>query len=443
MARRPKAQPLTVAMNGRRVGELIRAPSGAVSFVYARTWLEWENAFAISLSLPLDGQVYEGEPVIAVFDNLLPDEQTVRTRLAERLGAGGADVYNLLAAAGRDCVGALQFLPEGEEPAPPGAVEGTPLTAAEIAAILNNLAVVPLGVDAEEEFRISLAGAQEKTALLREHGGWRRPLGTTPTTHILKPQIGVVRGVDLTRSVENEYLCLKLTEALGARTAQVEIGDFDGVRALVVERFDRQWARDRRLLRAPQEDLCQALGVPSARKYERDGGPSPLQILQLLGRSDDPFADRLAFLRALVIFWLLGATDGHAKNFSLRLRPGGGFSLAPLYDIVSLQPAVDAGQLQFREFKLSMAMGASRRYGINAVRPRHFVQTGAAGGVRDRFVIGLLTELAETGEAAIEAALGALPNGYPEDLVASITGGARRRLQLIQDHLAGHEPADT
>jgi serine/threonine-protein kinase HipA len=127
----------------------------------------------------------------------------------------------------------------------------------------------------------------------------------------------------------------------GLPTARTEIREFSGRRALVVERFDRLHTRDGRLLRLPQEDCCQALSVPPPRKYEPDGGPG-MRILDLLKASDEPEADQTLFLKAQIVFWLLGATDGHAKNFSIFLLPGGRFRLTPLYDVMSAQPNVDA-----------------------------------------------------------------------------------------------------
>lgn len=180
---------------------------------------------------------------------------------------------------GRDCVGALQFLPEDSELPPAGAIDARVLSDAEIADILADLGRNPLGIGDDQDFRISLAGAQQKTALLYWKDAWHLPHGTTATTHILKPQIGKLpSGLDLSNSVENEYLCLKLVKALGVPVANAEIIDFAGKRVLVVERFDRQWTRDKRLLRLPQEDCCQALSIPPSRKYESDGGPGILDM---------------------------------------------------------------------------------------------------------------------------------------------------------------------
>ncbi|MGB8129689.1 MAG: HipA N-terminal domain-containing protein, partial [Candidatus Angelobacter sp.] len=272
MARTRTHVPLDVFLNGRLVGRLTKDPGGSVSFTYHETWLAWENALPVSISLPLREDRYSGRAVTAVFDNLLPDNDDIRNRLAARVRAEGSDAYSLLSAIGRDCVGALQFLPEGTEPGPVGQIEGRALSDEEIAAILGNLNRTPLGVTEDEEFRISIAGAQEKTALLFWQDKWNAPHGSTATTHIFKPQIGMRSDIDLSQSVENEHLCMKVTTALGLPTARTDIADFGGRRVLVVERFDRRWTADRRLLRLPQEDCCQALSVPPTAKYQAEGG---------------------------------------------------------------------------------------------------------------------------------------------------------------------------
>ena len=196
MARKKAHAPLDVLINGRLVGHLEKAASGATSFRYAKEWLNWDHRFAISLSLPLTPNAYRGDMLAAVFDNLLPDRDAVRRRVAERMGAQGTDFYSLLEAIGRDCIGAMQFLPEGADAAELHRAKGEPLSDEEIEAMLANLARAPLGVDREQEFRISVAGAQEKTALLRMNGQWLRPIGPTPTTHILKPQLGQIPSAD-------------------------------------------------------------------------------------------------------------------------------------------------------------------------------------------------------------------------------------------------------
>ena len=235
MARQRTRVPLNVFQNGRLVGQLKRETSGAIKFRYATGWLNWEHTFPVSLSLPLREDQYKGDPVIAVFDNLLPDDSQIRVRLAERTKAGGTDVFSLLTAIGRDCVGALQFVPDGMDPGPVGETRGRAASESEIADILINLETAPLGVDDDGEFRISLAGAQEKTALLYFDDAWQVPRGSTATTHILKPQIGLRGNIDLSQSVENEYLCMTLTAELGLPTAEVSIEDFENQRPFVIQ----------------------------------------------------------------------------------------------------------------------------------------------------------------------------------------------------------------
>ena len=431
MARPPAYAPLDIYLNGRPVGQLRRQASGAIDFLYDQRWLGWEHAIPVSLSLPLREQRFIGEPVIAVFENLLPDDEDMRRTMATRVNAPGSDIYSLLSAVGRDCIGALQFLPEGQAPGPAGAVSGRAVGDKAIARILKELHGAPLGLDEEGEFRISLAGVQEKTALLWWKGKWHVPHDATATTHIIKPAIKERRGgLDLTDSVENEYLCMKLTAALGLPVATVAMQNFAGEKALVVERFDRLWTKDGRLLRIPQEDCCQALSVPPAHKYELEG-PGMIQILEMLRTSDEPEEDQKLFLKAQVAYWLLGATDGHGKNFSLRLMPGGRFRLAPLYDVMSTQPYLDKGALRRNQMKVAMAAGNKRHKIVSEIMPRHFEQTAKAAGVAPVLVTAIFDELAQTVDQAAEQTLKELPRGFPKELAASITDGLRRRARLL------------
>lgn len=433
MARARNLISLSVYLNGRLVGKLRRASGGAIDFQYEQTWLDWQNAIPVSVSLPLREDRYVGAPVIVVFDNLLPDNEPIRRRLAERAGADGYDAYNLLAAVGRDCVGALQFLPEGSEPAPAGTIDARSLTETEIADVLADLGRSPLGIGEDRDFRISIAGAQEKTALLYWKDAWYMPHGTTPTTHIFKPQIGrLPNGINLTNSVENEYFCLKLVGALGLPVANAEIADFAGKRVLVVERFDRQWTRDQRLLRLPQEDCCQALSISPSRKYESEGGPGIKDISGLLKGGDTPEADQITLFKAQLVFWLLGATDGHAKNFSIHLAPAGRFRLAPLYDIVSTQPSLDAKQIRNNQMKLAMAVGKTRHYLVDTIVPRHFTETAELCGLPVTTIKTSVEELLDTGKSRIDETLGRLPSGFPEAIAMSITKAAKHRLAQFE-----------
>ncbi len=433
MARRRVHPPLRVLLNNRLVGHLNKAPGGAIDFRYDESWLNWKSALPVSLSLPLREEAYRGAPVVAVFENLLPDSDALRRSVAEKVGAAGIDAYSLLAAIGRDCVGALQFIAgdaaacgdshdedhdrghHGRDGrARPARIEGEPLDDEAIEKLLNGLSQAPLGLSRDDAFRISVAGAQEKTALLLHEGRWLKPHGITPTTNILKTQIGELpNGIDLCNSVENEYYSLKLASAFGLPVTEAQIETVGKTTALVVERFDRRWTRDGRLLRLPQEDFCQALSVPPTRKYQSEGGPSLVQILKLLKGSDDPAVDQEIVLKAQILFWLIGATDGHAKNFSIFLGPGGSFYLTPLYDILTAQPSLDRRQIERKQMKLAMSVGANHHYKISDILGRHFIQTGEAAGLPKSLVRRALEEMADTAPAAIAKVETALPADFP------------------------------
>lgn len=440
MARRPATITLEVCLNGRRVGTLRSAASGAVTFAYDATWLNWEHGFPISLSMPLTEDVYRGGVVLAVFDNLLPDSVSIRRQIAARVGAEGDDIINLLAKIGSDCVGALQFLPASTPCTEPGQIDAEAITDEAIAAKIRGLATAPLGLTEEDEaFRISLAGAQQKTALLQVDGAWLLPRGMTPTTHILKPQIGVRQfglgiEIDLSDSVENETFCMSFCKAIGLPTATTSIADFDGVRVLVSERFDRLWTQDGRLLRLPQEDFCQALGFPSGAKYEERGGPGIAACMGLLQASNNPQEDRRIFMKAVLTYWVLGATDAHAKNFSVQLIPGGGFRLAPLYDVLSTEPHVASRQLQRRSARLAMAVGNHRYWRVDEVVPRYFRETAAAVGFPAADMTAIEEEIVGALEEALAAAKASLPANFPPAMADAIAAGARSRAGLFADH---------
>ncbi|MEI5681625.1 MULTISPECIES: type II toxin-antitoxin system HipA family toxin [unclassified Mesorhizobium] len=431
MARRRIYRPLRVYLNNRLVGHLNKETSGAIDFEYDQSWLEWEHAFPISLSLPMRESAFRGEPVVAVFENLLPDSDALRRRVAEKVGARGTDAYSMLAAIGHDCVGALQFISgDAEAIDATGTIKGEVVDDEAIDKLLRGLAQAPLGLSRDDEFRISIAGAQEKTALLLYDGKWLKPHGTTATTHLFKTQIGTLpNGIDLSNSVENEFYCLKFIEAFGLPVNKAEIGTFGETKALVIERFDRRWTSDGRLLRLPQEDCCQALSVPPTLKYQSEGGPGMVAILDLLKGGDTPAEDQTAFIKAQILFWLIGATDGHAKNFSIYLGRGGTYQLTPFYDVLTAQPSLDSHQIQRKQMKLAMSVGNSRHYCIDQIHVRHFVQTGAEAGLPKALVPNAIEEIAASASDAIARIEKSLPKDFPAFIHGSITAAVTGRLR--------------
>ncbi len=438
MARHRTHPRLRVYQNGEIVGYLSKQPSGAIEFIYAEEWYSNERAYPVSLSLPLREDAFKGAPVVAVFENLLPDSESLRSRVAEKVGADGTDAYSLLSQIGRDCVGALQFFSENADIDFSGlfSIRGEVVSDGEIEKLLNNLARVPLGMDREHDFRISVAGAQEKTALLFHNGKWLRPSGTTPTTHILKTQIGKLpSGIDLSNSVENEFYGLTVMESFGLPVNKAEIKTFGKTKSLVIERFDREWTKEGYLLRIPQEDFCQALSIPPSLKYQNEGGPGMVEILNLLKGSDTPAEDQRSFLKAQILFWLMGATDGHAKNFSIFLGTGGRFVLTPFYDVLTAQPFFDNRQIERKAMKIAMFVGNSRHYKMDEIQGRHFIQTVQRAGLPEYIAKEALEEISSMAEKAMQDIEKKLPPGFPEEIHESVIRGMQSRLERLEKFL--------
>jgi serine/threonine-protein kinase HipA len=436
MGRKRKTRDLYIAINGERVGHLTRSPSGVLQLQYGSEWLDSEFAIPISLSLPLSTEPFSGEIVSNFFDNLLPDNAEIRRRMQASLRTSTTQPFDLLASAGADCVGALQLFETSDMPNVRG-VEATPVSDSDIARMLRDYRRRPLGMAPDEDdFRISIAGAQEKTAFLWHEDSWQRPHGPTPTTHVFKLPIGVLEahGIDLSDGVENEWLCLKIAAAFGLPVPDAEIGVFEDVKALVVERFDRRWSDDGEwLVRIPQEDLCQSTGTPPGLKYEADGGPGIFQIMDLLLQSHRSLEDRTTFFRACVVYFLLAAIDGHAKNFSVFLLPGGRCNLAPLYDVVSAFPVAAAGQIQTQKLKMAMAVvGSNRHYRWQEIHRRHWIETAKKCRFPESEAIAVLDDCVSSTERIVDEVANSLPEGFPERVAKPILDGLADSMRRIE-----------
>lgn len=427
---------LKVFMNSILVGELEKMSTGGLVFRYDRDWLSMPGARPISLSLPLVSQQFSGDIVYNFFDNLLPDNPLVRSRIQRCFHIPTDQAFDLLASIGRDCVGAIQLL-SSKLADDSHKILSRPLTEKEIAAILRNIQQYPLGMKNEaDEFRISIAGAQEKSAFLYLNNTWHQPLSTTPTTHIFKLPIGYTphQQLDLRDSCENEWLCAQIAASFGLPVALCEIQYFEDIKVLIVERFDRAFSNDRsRLLRLPQEDMCQALGISAHLKYQMDGGPGIQNIMQLLLGSAEPQKYRELFFRAQILFWLLAAIDGHAKNFSIHLDAGGSYRLTPLYDIMSAHPLIANKQLHTKEIKMAMALkgqanyyhwhaGLQRRYFLNMAQASHYSVSKAEE---------ILDQMLAKVDTVIETVNRKLPDKFPRKIYQPIFDGLQSAKQAL------------
>lgn len=350
---------------GLPAGTLTAGPAG-MAFAYDAAWIAGGHP-PLSQSLPLSGD-FAAAAATAFFGGLLP-EGAPRALLARQLGVSPDNDFSLLTALGGDTAGAISVVPpDGTADDGDGGVQW--LAVDEVAQLIDDLPTRPMHADEQGEWRLSLAGAQDKLpVVVSEDGTIGLTRGRTPSTHILKTPID-----RLDDTVFNEAFCLRFAAALGGRgRRRVTVVDAqpihaDGRDALLVRRYDREHGEGE-TRRLHQEDLCQALAIPTARKYESEGGPGVAECVALLrdaarGRSVAAFLDYLA------ISFLVGNHDAHGKNYSLLYSHGDARGvLAPAYDILSTVAYHGTHRLTRK-----MAMRIGGEYRPEYVEERHIAR---------------------------------------------------------------------
>lgn len=241
---------------------------------------------------------------------------------------------------------------------------------------------------------------------------------------------------DMSDSVENEWLCSETLHAYQMPVARTQPLIFEDMKVLAVERFDRMWWENqegkRWLIRLPQEDICKATATPPHLKYESDGGPGVRQIMKLLATSRAPDRDRRTFFQAQVLFWMLRATDGHAKNFSIFVRQGGTYELTPLYDVLSAYPIIGSGANQLSPYDAKMAMAVRSKnphWVMRDILRRHWITVGTEHGVvnhNGKGVEHVLDDLVARTPGVIKTVRKLLPAGFPMHVADSILNGLQQ-----------------
>lgn len=381
------ARTLDVYLYRELVGHLIQDDGGQMVFDYAESWLQRPDATPLSKSLPLRRERFKRNECRGYFAGVLPEESK-REIIARNLGISERNDYAMLERIGGECAGAVTFLPAGDT-LPALDDHYRALSASELAGILRELPRRPL-LAGETGIRLSLAGAQDKIAVRVEGEAISLPLGSAPSTHILKPAVERFAGV-----VFNEAFCMKLAAAVGLPVAKTEIRRVEDVEYLLVERYDRTHGHGPEgttLDRLHQEDFCQALGIVSENKYQKEGGPSLKQCFALLRTvSSAPVIDLARLLDAVIFNFLVGNNDAHGKNFSLLYRGADSASLdtrlAPLYDLVSTR--------YYPELTRDLAMKIGGEYSSDRVSKANFEQLAEDAGLAKPLVRRRVPELAE------------------------------------------------
>jgi serine/threonine-protein kinase HipA len=420
---------LAVVLGDALAGTLTRLAGGRLRFDYDDDYRDSRSATPLSVSMPATVLSHPDRAISPWLWGLLPDNQAVVERWARDFHVSASSPFSLLATPiGHDCAGAVRFAAPGEVDeviGKPGTV--TWLTDEEVAQRLRELredTTAWLGREFTGQF--SLAGAQAKTALLHEDGRWGVPSGSAATSHILKPAVAGLDDHDL-----NEHLCIDAAGRVGLAVARTRVARFGDESAIVVDRYDRRPA-DGRLIRIHQEDMCQALGVRPARKYQNEGGPGPREIARLLR---DVMPPRVAdgavwrFFDALAWNWLIAGTDAHAKNYSLLLA-GGDVRLAPLYDVASALPY----GTHERKLRFAMKIGGDYR-----VYPYHNTWKAAAQdlGVDPNAALDRVLALTERApdafaEAVATPEVAALNRPLPARLVDLVSDRAERCKAILR-----------
>nr|WP_247886793.1 type II toxin-antitoxin system HipA family toxin [Azospirillum sp. SYSU D00513] len=384
---------MNVLLGGVKIGEVRKNVSagGSLNFFYEAAWVGHDQAVPLSLSMPLTSLEHGNGRILPFMKGLLPDNDDILASMGRQFGVSGNSPFALLERIGRDCAGAVQFVTDADLPE---LGQDGPVLWLSDDEVGQRLAELRRGMTSGRRYRdpgqFSLAGAQSKTAFYHDDAGnrWGIPTGRTPTTHIFKPPMP-----DFSGHTENEHFCLRLARRAGLRAAESKVLRFAGEKAIVVERYDRR-RRNGRVLRIHQEDMCQALAVLPTDKYENQGGPGIIDIVNVLsaaGRHAD--TDRLRFVEATVFNFLIAGTDAHAKNYSVLLSSAGA-RLAPLYDVSSILPHLKTGEVKvagggaagMRDIRLPMRI--SDVYAIDGVMPRHWQRMAAKARLSGDAVLG-------------------------------------------------------
>jgi serine/threonine-protein kinase HipA len=414
------ARTLDVYLHNELVGHLIQDDGGQMVFDYAERWLQKADATPLSQSLPLRKERFKRNECRGFFAGILPEESK-REIIARNLGISARNDYAMLEQIGGECAGAVTFIPTGET-LPERNYGYRPLTSQELAAILKELPKRPL-LAGEDGIRLSLAGAQDKLAVRIEGNDISLPLGGAPSTHILKPAVERFAGV-----VFNEAFCMRLAAVTGLPAAKVETRIVEDIEYLLVERYDRVHQKNAEgattLDRLHQEDFCQAQGIVSEMKYQKEGGPSLKQCFALLREvSSAPVIDLSRLLDAVIYNYLVGNNDAHGKNFSLLYHGVGTANqeirLAPLYDVV--------GTTYYPELSKDMAMKIGGEYSSDKVRPKDFEQLAEEAGLAKPIVKDRVPELAETVIANFDKA------GIEHPVAQAVAAVIRKRCETVRN----------
>lgn len=409
------------------VGEFTRNANGTIAFRYFGDYRWSDNPTPISLSMPLAQETHTGTVASNFLDALVPESQQARKESQRIHHASTTDAFDLLQAIGFDATGALRLSSSPDLP-----VENQyllPIDDSTIAARLR--AAAPTGIQpAGVKEHWSVAGQQGKIALRLHDDRWYTAEGTARTTHILKPGIPT-----LPNQAFDEHLTMRIAAHMGLRVANTTFRLFEGVPAIIIERYDRITDDKGDVTALHQEDLTQAMGIPSSLKYEEHNGPTSERYAAMIrchGLNGEGEANVRAFVDGILVSYLLGATDSHAKNYSLLIK-GDSVRMAPLYDLASIYPYLGHGSIGA---STTLAMNIGGRRNLLQLRRKHLERFASRMGLPAEDVLHRFATLTRRMPDAFEQAITeqqVTDDSYASTVGATLIDDYRKRLLMTHD----------
>lgn len=406
---------LNVFLNDKHIGILEKDGNGGVIFQYPT------NADRIlSLSLPIKNEPFDNKQCRGFFNGLLPESEHTRIAIGKKYGINPKNDFSILQAIGYDCAGAVSFFDSDDKKTPSKylqetyEIDYTLLSDNKLEKFINELPKKPLAT-AIDDMRLSLAGAQDKTSVIVVDGQIGIPKSNVPTSHILKPAIN---GFDET--IENEFICIKTAEKLGIKVPDVKIGYANKTKYFLIQRYDREIINNK-IKRIHQEDFCQASNIPSAYKYQAEGGVDFKRCFEILRAVSQPAVAINQFIQLMIFNYLIGNNDAHGKNFSILHYDKGEIKFAPAYDILCSQV--------YPELSDKMAMKIGGHYKHDEISLRHFEKLANENDISFTQLKKVIKNQCENLPIIVEGVINSLDNKIGKDILSVVQKNCTKMLK--------------
>ena len=406
---------LNVFLNNEHIGTLEKDGNGGIIFQYSGL-----AERILSLSLPIQKEPFDNKKCRGFFNGLLPESEHTRIAIGKKYGINPKNDFSILKAVGYDCAGAVSFFDSSDKETPSKYLKEiyetdyTNLSEDELEKYINELPQKPLATGIED-MRLSLAGAQDKTAVIVVDGQIGIPKNNVPTTHILKPEIN-----GFNETTENEYICIKSAEIAGIKVPNVEIGYANNKKFFLIQRYDREII-NKKIRRIHQEDFCQASNIVSAYKYQAEGGVNFKGCFEILRKTTQPAVSINQFLHLIIFNFLIGNNDAHGKNFSILHYDNNKIEFAPAYDILCSQV--------YPELSEKMAMKIGGHYNHNEILLRHFEKLANEADISFTQFKKIIRNQCEILPDIIDSVINSFENNIGKDILAVVNKNCNKLLK--------------